>query len=155
MILRTRTWFNLLLLVFALSSCDPVKRALQKKAEIDAAIAQWVLDNPLPVDSVYITGDEVIVYRDTTLRETIYDTLLQKEIVRLTKYVDRQVTRTDTIVRTVVNDVMIRDMLEVNNKMQGSIDRLQKDRKGLVSAVTVLGGLFIILLVVIVFRAVK
>lgn len=155
MILRTRTWFNLLLLVFALSSCDPVKRALQKKAEIDAAIAQWVLDNPLPVDSVYITGDEVIVYRDTTLRETIYDTLLQKEIVRMTKYVDRNVTRTDTIVRTIVNDALIKDMLEVNNKMQGDVDRLKKDRKGLFSALTVLGVLFLILLVVIVFRAIK
>lgn len=155
MILRTKTWFNLLLLVFALSSCDPVKRALQKKAEIDSAIAQWVLDNPLPVDSVYLQGDEVIVYRDTTLRETIYDTLLQKEIVRLTKFVDRQVTRTDTIVRTVVNDAMIRDMLELNNKMQGDVDRLKKDRKDLFSALTVLGVLFLIMLMVIVFRAVK
>lgn len=155
MILRIRILFNLLLLVFALSSCDPVKRALQKKAEIDAAIAQWVLDNPMPVDSVYITGDEVIFYRDTTLREVIYDTLLQKEIVRLTKYVDRQVTRTDTIVRTIVNDALIKDMLEVNNKMQGDVDRLKKDRKGLISAVSVLGGLFLILLVVIVFKAIK
>ena len=153
--MRIRILFNLLLLVFALSSCDPVKRALQKKAEIDAAIAQWVLDNPMPVDSVYITGDEVIVYRDTTLREVIYDTLLQKEIVRLTKYVDRQVTRTDTIVRTIVNDALIKDMLEVNNKMQGDVDRLKKDRKGLISAVSVLGGLFLILLVVIVFKAIK
>lgn len=155
MILRIRILFNLLLLVFALSSCDPVKRALQKKAEIDAAIAQWVLDNPMPVDTMYITGDEVIVYRDTTLREVIYDTLLQKEIVRLTKYVDRQVTRTDTIVRTIVNDALIKDMLEVNNKMQGDVDRLKKDRKGLISAVSVLGGLFLILLVVIVFKAIK
>ena len=155
MILRIRILFNLLLLVFALSSCDPVKRALQKKAEIDAAIAQWVLDNPMPVDTMYITGDEVIVYRDTTLREVIYDTLLQKEIVRLTKYVDRQVTRTDTIVRTIVNDALIKDMLEVNNKMQGDVDRLKNDRKGLISAVSVLGGLFLILLVVIVFKAIK
>lgn len=155
MILRIRILFNLLLLLFALSSCDPVKRALQKKAEIDAAIAQWVLDNPMPVDTMYITGDEVIVYRDTTLREVIYDTLLQKEIVRLTKYVDRQVTRTDTIVRTIVNDALIKDMLEVNNKMQGDVDRLKKDRKGLISAVSVLGGLFLILLVVIVFKAIK
>ena len=155
MILRIRILFNLLLLVFALFSCDPVKRALQKKAEIDAAIAQWVLDNPMPVDTMYITGDEVIVYRDTTLREVIYDTLLQKEIVRLTKYVDRQVTRTDTIVRTIVNDALIKDMLEVNNKMQGDVDRLKNDRKGLISAVSVLGGLFLILLVVIVFKAIK
>lgn len=153
--MRIRILFSLLLLVLYLSSCDPVKRALQKKAEIDAAIAQWVLENPMPVDTMYITGDEVIVYRDTTLREVIYDTLLQKEIVRLTKYIDRQVTRTDTIVRTIVNDALIKDMLEVNNKMQGDVDRLKKDRKGLISAVTVLGGLFLILLVVIVFKAIK
>ena len=153
--MRIRILFNLLLLVFALSSCDPVKRALQKKAEIDAAIAQWVLDNPMPVDTMYITGDEVIVYRDTTLREVIYDTLLQKEIVRLTKYVDRQVTRTDTIVRTIVNDALLKDMLNVNNKMQGDIDRLQKDRKGLISALTVLGGLFLILLLVMAYKAFK
>lgn len=140
---------------FILASCNPVKKALRKKAEIDAAIAQWVMDNPLPIDSVYITGDEVIVYRDTTIKETVYDTLRQEEIVRLTKFIDRHITRTDTIVKTVVNDVLVRDMLNVNNKMQGQIDSLQKDRKGLIQALTILGGLFLILLLVMAYNLFK
>lgn len=155
MILATRIWFKVILTAFILASCNPVKKALRKKAEIDAAIAQWVLDNPLPIDSVYITGDEVIVYRDTTIKETVYDTLRQEEIVRLTKFIDRHITRTDTIVKTVVNDVLVRDMLNVNNKMQGQIDSLEKDRKGLIQALTILGGLFLILLLVIAYKAFK
>ena len=155
MILATRIWFKVILTAFILASCNPVKKALRKKAEIDAAIAQWVLDNPMPIDSVYITGDEVIVYRDTTIKETVYDTLRQKEIVRLTKFIDRHITRTDTIVKTVVNDVLIRDMLNVNNKMQGQIDSLQKDRKGLIQALTILGGLFLILLLVMAYNLFK
>lgn len=155
MILATRIWFKVILTAFILASCNPVKKALRKKAEIDAAIAQWVLDNPLPIDSVYITGDEVIVYRDTTIKETVYDTLRQKEIIRLTKFIDRHITRTDTIVKTVVNDVLVRDMLNVNNKMQGQIDSLEKDRKGLIQAITILGGLFLILLLVMAYNLFK
>ena len=155
MILATRIWFKVILTAFILASCNPVKKALHKKAEIDAAIAQWVLDNPLPIDSVYITGDEVIIYRDTTIKETVYDTLRQEEIVRLTKFIDRHITRTDTIVKTVVNDVLIRDMLNVNNKMQGQIDSLVKDRKGLIQALTILGGLFLILLLVMAYNLFK
>lgn len=155
MILATRIWFKVILTAFILASCNPVKKALRKKAEIDAAIAQWVLDNPMPIDSVYITGDEVIIYRDTTIKETVYDTLRQKEIIRLTKFIDRHITRTDTIVKTVVNDVLVRDMLNVNNKMQGQIDSLQKDRKGLIQALTILGGLFLILLIVMAYNLFK
>lgn len=155
MILATRIWFKIILTAFILASCNPVKKALRKKAEIDAAIAQWVLDNPLPIDSVYITGDEVIIYRDTTIKETVYDTLKQKEILRLTKFIDRHITRTDTIVKTVVNDVLVRDMLNVNNKMQGQIDSLHKDRKGLIQALTILGGLFLILLLVMAYNLFK
>ena len=155
MILEAKTWFKVLLLSFALVSCDPVKRALQKKAEIDNAIAQWVLDNPMPIDSVYLTGDEVIIYRDTTITEVVHDTSRNTDIIRQTKYVDRTITRTDTIVRTVVNDVLIRDMLDANNKMQGDVDRLKKDRNGLISALTILGGLFLILLLVMAYKAFK
>jgi len=154
-ILATRIWFKVILTAFILASCNPVKKALRKKAEIDAAIAQWVLDNPMPIDSVYITGDEVIIYRDTTIKETVYDTLRQKEIIRLTKFIDRHITRTDTIVKTVVNDVLVRDMLNVNNKMQGQIDSLEKDRKGLIQAITILGGLFLILLLVMAYNLFK
>ena len=155
MILATRIWFKVILTAFILASCNPVKKALRKKAEIDAAIAQWVLDNPMPIDSVYITGDEVIVYRDTTIKETVYDTLRKEEIIRLTKFIDRHITRTDTIVKTVVNDVLVRDMLNVNNKMQGQIDSLEKDRKGLIQALTILGGLFLILLLVMAYNLFK
>lgn len=155
MILVARIWFNIALIAMVFSSCDPVKRALQKKADIDAAIAQWVLDNPMPIDSVYLTGDEVIIYRDTTITEIVHDTLRQTDIIRQTKFVDRTITRTDTIVRTVVNDILIRDMLEANNKMQGDVDRLRKDRKRLIQALSILVGLFLILLLVLAYKAFK
>ncbi len=153
MILATKMWYKIGFIVLLMISCNPVKRALQKKAEIDIAIAKWVLDNPTPIDSVYITGDEVIIYRDTTIYDTAYSSVTKKETVRVTKFVDRQLTRTDTIVKTVVNDALIRDMLNVNNNMQGQLDRLQKDRKSLITALSILGSLFLVLLFIIAYKA--
>jgi hypothetical protein len=82
-------------------SCDPVKRSLRKKAEIDAAIAQWVLDNPAPVDTLYLPGVERVRY-DTIVNENIYvDTIRVKDTIYIRK------TRWHDIIKTIqVTDTM-------------------------------------------------
>jgi len=95
-----RTLFVLFCLVL-LWSCDPVKRSLRKKAEIDAAIAQWVLDNPRPSDTVYLPGVERVRY-DTIVNENIYvDTIRIKDTIYIRK------TRWQDIIKTIqVTDTM-------------------------------------------------
>ena len=82
-------------------SCDPVKRSLRKKAEIDAAIAQWVLANPKPSDTVYLPGVERVRY-DTIVNENIYvDTIRVQDTVFIRK------TRWHDIIKTIqVTDTM-------------------------------------------------
>jgi hypothetical protein len=93
--------FLTLLALILLWSCDPVKRSLRKKAEIDAAIAQWVLDNPKPSDTVYLPGVERVRY-DTIVNENIYvDTIRIKDTVYIRK------TRWQDIIKTIqVTDTM-------------------------------------------------
>ena len=83
-------------------SCDPVKRSLRKKAEIDAAIAQWVLDNPRPSDTMYLPGVERVRY-DTIVNENIYiDTIRIKDTVYIRK------TRWQDIIKTIqVTDTIV------------------------------------------------
>ena len=84
-------------------SCDPVKRSLRKKAVIDAAIAQYILDHPMPSDTVYLPGVERVRY-DTIVNENIYiDTIRVKDTVYIRK------TRWQDIIKTIqVTDTMYR-----------------------------------------------
>lgn len=95
-----RTLFVVSCLVL-LWSCDPVKRSLRKKAEIDAAIAQWVLDNPRASETVYLPGVERVRY-DTIVNENIYiDTIRMQDTIYIRK------TRWQDIIKTVqVTDTM-------------------------------------------------
>jgi hypothetical protein len=95
-----RTLFVLSCLVL-LWSCDPVKRSLRKKADIDAAIAQWVMANPQPSDTVYLPGVERVRY-DTIVNENIYvDTIRVRDTVYIRK------TRWHDIIKTIqVTDTM-------------------------------------------------
>lgn len=95
-----RLFLTLLGLVL-LWSCDPVKRSLRKKAVIDAAIAKWVLDHPVPSDTVYLPGVERVRY-DTIVNENIYvDTIRVMDTVFIRK------TRWHEIVKTIqVTDTM-------------------------------------------------
>jgi hypothetical protein len=90
-----------LLALVLLCSCDPVKRSLRKKAEIDAAISQWVMDNPRPSDTVYLPGVERVRY-DTIVNENIYvDTIRIKDTIYIRK------TRWQDIIKTIqVTDTM-------------------------------------------------
>ena len=121
------------LLVFA--GCSPVKRAMRQKAEIDKAIAEWVLENPMPMDSVYIAGD-TIVRRDTFDHQIfIIDTVTIDNMRTLykTQYktITAYVTRTDTITRTVNNNAAINTLMGQNAKLTGAVESKEKERKKL------------------------
>ena len=126
------------LLIFALivfSGCNPVKRAMKQKAEIDKAIAEWVLNNPMPLDSVFVAGD-TIVKRDTFDHQIfIIDTVTIDNIKTLyrTNYktITQYVTRTDTITRTVNNNAAMVDLMGQNAKLIGAVEAKDKERKKL------------------------
>ena len=94
-----RLFLTLLALVL-LWSCDPVKRSLRKKAVIDAAIAKWVLDHPMPSDTVYLPGVERIRY-DTIVNENIYiDTIRIRDTVYIRKTRWQEITKTIQVTDT-------------------------------------------------------
>ena len=126
------------LIIFAFilfAGCSPVKRAMRQKAEIDKAIAEWVLNNPMPLDSVFVAGD-TIVMRDTFDHQIfIIDTVTIDNIKTLyrTNYktITQYVTRTDTITRTVNNNAAMIDLMGQNSKLAGVIEAKEKERKKL------------------------
>jgi spore coat protein U-like protein len=126
------------LLIFALvvfAGCNPVKRAMKQKEIIDNSIAQWVLENPMPLDSVFIAGD-TIVRRDTFEHQIfIIDTVTIDNIKTLykTQYktITAYVTRTDTITRTVNNNAAINTLMGQNAKLTGAVESKEKERKKL------------------------
>jgi len=131
------------LLVFA--GCNPVKRAMKQKEIIDGSIAQWVLENPMPLDSVFIAGD-TIVRRDTFDHQIfIIDTVTIDNIKTLyrTQYktITAYVTRTDTITRTVNNNAAISTLMGQNAKLTGAVEAKEKERKKLFWVVMALSAL--------------
>ena len=137
---------RLLIFVFvALTGCSPVKRAMKQKAEIDKAIAEWVLENPMPMDSVYVAGD-TIIRRDTFDHQIfIIDTVAIDNIRTLyrTQYktITAYVTRTDTITRTVNNNAAINTLMGQNAKLAGVVEAKDKERKKLTWLVVGLSAL--------------
>jgi hypothetical protein len=131
------------LLVFA--GCNPVKRAMKQKQIIDDAISVWVLDNPMPLDSVFIEGD-TIVRRDTFDHQIfIIDTVTIDNIRTLyrTQYktITAYVTRTDTIIRTVNNSAAITRLMGQNAKLTGMVESKEKEKKKLTWLVVGLSAL--------------
>ena len=97
-----------LLLLFGLSGCNPVKRAMKKKQQLDAAIRDYLRDNPQPADTFYVRGDTLIRY-DTIVNENIYvDTVRVADTIYITKVNWRDVLRTVSITDTVVTRIVDR-----------------------------------------------
>jgi len=118
---------------------------MKQKAEIDKAIAEWVLENPMPLDSVYIAGD-TIIRRDTFDHQIfIIDTVSIDNIRTLyrTQYktITAYVTRTDTITRTVNNNAAINTLMGQNAKLAGVVEAKDKERKKLTWLVVGLSAL--------------
>lgn len=124
-----------LLVVVIVAGCNPVKRALKQKQTIDDAIATWVLENPMPLDSVFIAGDTVtrvdtfdhqIFIIDTVTIDNIR-TLYRTQYKTITAYV----TRTDTIIRTVNNTEALGVLSGQNAKLTGMVESKEKEKKKL------------------------
>ena len=125
----------LLFVLVIVAGCNPVKRALKQKQTIDDAIARFVLENPMPLDSVYIAGD-TIVKRDTFDHQIfIIDTVTIDNIRTLyrTQYktITAYVTRTDTIVRTVNNTEALGVLSGQNAKLTGMVGSIENEKKKL------------------------
>ena len=128
--------YILMLLAFVVvAGCNPVKRALKQKQTIDDAIAQWVLENPMPLDSVFIEGDTItrvdtfdhqIFIIDTVTIDNIR-TLYRTQYKTITAYV----TRTDTIIRTVNNTEALGMLTGQNAKLTGMVESKEKEKKKL------------------------
>jgi hypothetical protein len=117
------------------AGCNPVKRALKQKQTIDDAIAQWVLENPMSLDSNFIAGDTItrvdtfdhqIFVIDTVTIDNIR-TLYKTQYKTITAYV----TRTDTIIRTVNNTEALSMLTGQNAKLTGIIESKEKEKKKL------------------------
>ena len=104
---------------------------------IDAAIAQYVLDNPMPIDSVFIKGDEVVIYKDSVIRQVILDSLFSVDTIKITRYLDREITRVDTLIRTVLNDSQVRGLMQRNNTLVGQLEAIRDDKKALIKFLVV------------------
>lgn len=133
-----------LIIAILFISCNPLQKAMKQKEMIDAAIAQYVLDNPMPIDSVFIKGDEVVIYKDSVTRQVILDSLFSVDTIKITRYLDREVTRVDTLIRTVLNDSQVRGLMQRNNTLVGQLEAIRGDKKALIKFLVVISAIALI-----------
>jgi hypothetical protein len=116
-----RITIGILALVF-LFSCNPVKKAMKRKKEIDKAIAEYVLENPIPYSEIVKPGDTILVTDTMWLPLVLFDTLRVNDTIKITIDRWRQITntlfKTDTLIRVENNEKAIRQLM--NN--QASLD---------------------------------
>ena len=116
-----------------LLSCNPVKRAMKQKEVIDQAVADYVLNNPIPFSVILVKGDTVVLKDTTWLPYLVWDTLVRNDTVYLTKVktqVVREVVRvTDTLIRVQNNQEALNNLNAARWKVQQELDYSQKTRK--------------------------
>jgi hypothetical protein len=116
-----RLTIGILALVF-LFSCNPVKKAMKRKKEIDKAIAEYVLENPIPYSEIVKPGDTILMTDTMWLPLVLFDTLRVNDTIKITIDRWRQITntlfKTDTLIRVENNEKAIRQLM--NN--QASLD---------------------------------
>jgi pyoverdine/dityrosine biosynthesis protein Dit1 len=123
--------YLVVILVIVAFACNPVKKALREKQQIDAAIAEWILNNPMPLDTLYVPGDTLTIY-DTTVH-IFYesDTVTIKDTVRITKTKWREVTKEVRIVDTVklkyVDDRLAKTLQKEKHTLEGQIMQMEKE----------------------------
>jgi len=105
---------GILALVF-LFSCNPVKKAMKRKKEIDKAIAEYVLENPIPYSEIVKSGDTILVTDTMWLPLVLFDTLRVNDTIKITIDRWRQITntlfKTDTLIRVENNEKAIRQLM--------------------------------------------
>lgn len=105
-----------------LFSCNPVKKAMKRKKMIDKAIAEYVLENPIPYSEIIKPGDTILVTDTMWLPLVLFDTLRVNDTIKITIDRWRQITntlfKTDTIIRVENNEKTIRQLMN----QQASLD---------------------------------
>ena len=116
-----------------LTACNPAKRALQQKALIDKAIAEHVLNNPVPFTELLVPGDTTIIRDTSWVPYVLFDTLYLNDTVKIT--IDRwrdifnTIIKTDTFIRTVNNEAAIRRLMDDRASMQQRLDASEQKAK--------------------------
>ena len=131
-----------LLVMVIVAGCNPVKRALKQKQTIDDAISVWVLENPMPLDSVFIEGDTITRVDTFDHQIFIIDTMVVDNVVTVykTQYktITAYVNRTDTIIRTVNNTEALGMLTGQNAKLTGMVESKEKEKRKLFWGVIIL-----------------
>lgn len=121
------------MLLLLLTACNPAKRALQQKAIIDKAIAEHVLNNPVPFTELLVPGDTTIIRDTSWVPYVLFDTLYINDTVKIT--IDRwrdifnTIIKTDTFIRTVNNEAAIRRLMDDRASMQQRLDASEQKAK--------------------------
>lgn len=120
-------------LLLLLLSCNPVKRAMKQKEVIDQAVADYVLNNPVPFSELLVKGDTVVVRDTTWLPYLVWDTIVEKDTVRVvqvkTKVVREVQTVRDTIIRVQNNQEALNNLNAARWKVQEELKESEKIRK--------------------------
>lgn len=123
-------YLPILLLLF---SCNPVKRAMEQKELIDRAVADYVLNNPVPFSELFVKGDTVTLRDTTYLPYLVWDTIIEKDTVRLvqvkTKVVREVQTVRDTIIRIQNNQEALNNLNAARWKVQEELKVSENARK--------------------------
>ncbi len=124
---------NIIVLLLLLTACNPAKRAVQQKAIIDKAIAEHILNNPIPYTELLVPGDTTIIRDTSWVPYVLFDTLYLNDTVKIT--IDRwrdifnTIIKTDTFIRTVNNEAAIRRLMDDRASMQQRLDASEEKAK--------------------------
>jgi len=136
--------------------CNPAKRALDQKRLIDEAIAQWVLENPIPMSETIVPGDTTFVRDTSWLPYLVWDTLMEHDTVRVVQIryrtVREVVKTTDTLIRTVNNTEAIIRLSDEKNFLQGRLSASENTQKKQSMWLLLLTLLSLLLLVILIKR---
>lgn len=120
-------------ILLLLLSCNPVKRAMKQKEVIDQAVADYVLNNPVPFSELLVKGDTLVVRDTTYLPYLVWDTIVEKDTVKVvqvkTKLIREVQTVRDTIVRVQNNQQALNNLNAARWKVQEELKESEKTRK--------------------------
>ena len=120
-------------ILLLLLSCNPVKRAMKQKEVIDQAVADYVLNNPVPFSELLVKGDTLVVRDTTYLPYLVWDTIVEKDTVKVvqvkTKLIREVQTVRDTIVRVQNNQEALNNLNAARWKVQEELKESEKIRK--------------------------
>lgn len=136
--------------------CNPAKRAFDQKRLIDEAIAQWVLENPIPMSELIVPGDTTFLRDTSWLPYLVWDTLMEHDTVRVVQIryrtVREVVKTTDTLIRTVNNTEAIIRLSDEKNFLQGRLSASENTQKKQSMWLLLLTLLSLLLLVILIKR---